>query len=185
MNDDLKGLQSWLNTHGAHLVVDGIYGPATELAGAEFFRSGHRDPKEVQVRSGHRGPNEVQVHSGYCSSFADPNDIRAFRKCKKQGMSDLQAFKYGDNGIGCFGDDTTVDLPMCALIREDWQHLDNPRGTRVLVEANGRSVECTLRDTLPARRHVKHGVVIDLNPAACDALGLAVPAMAHARWRFA
>lgn len=120
------------------------------------------------------------------SSFADPADLRAFRRCKAQGKSDRECFKVGDNGIGCWGDDTAADRPMCALPPEDWRPLGKKaRGAAVLVEANGRRAACELRDTMPARRNIKNGAGIDLNPAACRALGLTPPVLVPATWRWA
>ena len=50
---------------------------------------------------------------GFASSFADLADVRAFKRAKAKGMTDQEAFRYGDNGIGCFGDDvTTLKIPL-------------------------------------------------------------------------
>ena len=37
---------------------------------------------------------------GFASSFADLADVRAFKRAKAKGMTDQEAFRYGDNGIG-------------------------------------------------------------------------------------
>jgi hypothetical protein len=122
-------------------------------------------------------------HVGLASSFADPADIRAFRRCKAQGKTDQQCFKVGDNGIGKWGDDTTVAIPMCALPPEDWEPLGNrARGARVKVHANGRWVLCRLHDTMPRKKNIKNGAIIDLNPAAAESLGLTPPFLVPARW---
>lgn len=122
------------------------------------------------------------------SSFADPADIAAFRRCKGQGKSDQECFKVGDNGVGKWGDDTTTDIPMCALPPERWQILDavagGARGTRVRVKANGKEVICELRDTMPRLGNIKNGAGIDLNPAAVKALGLKPPIMIPAIWSY-
>ena len=119
------------------------------------------------------------------SSFADPADVLAFRRAKLKGMTDQQAFKVGDNGIGCWGDDTTAPAPMCALPPEDWRPLGKKaRGAKVLVRANGKQVVCELRDTMPRKRNITNGAGIDLNPAACYALGLKPPVMVRAEWEF-
>lgn len=119
------------------------------------------------------------------SSFADPADISAFRRCKAAGKSDQECFKVGDNGLGKWGDDTTEGSgPSCALPPDDWQHLPTPRRARVLVKANGRSVVCELRDTMPKKANIKNGAGIDLNPDACAALGLRPPIMADATWQW-
>ena len=125
-------------------------------------------------------------HSTKASSFADPEDVRRYRWRKSLGDSDSEAFKYGDNGIGCWGDDTTEPRPMCALPPEDWKAFGREaRGKRVLVKVNGRAVVCELRDTMPARRFIKNGCGIDLNPEACFSLGLKPPVRVDASWSWA
>ena len=56
------------------------------------------------------------IHRVHASSFADPADVRRFRACKAAGKSDQECFKVGDNGVGCWGDDTTTAVPMLSLI---------------------------------------------------------------------
>jgi hypothetical protein len=125
------------------------------------------------------------IHHIKASSFADPADVRAFRKCKLRGGTDQECFKVGDNGIGRWGDDTTADKPMCALPPEDWEHLGSKaRGAKVLVKANGREVVCELRDTMPRKKNIKNGAGIDLNPAAVEAIGLTPPIMVSATWEW-
>jgi hypothetical protein len=120
------------------------------------------------------------------SSFADPADVAAFRKCKASGKSDQECFAIGDNGIGKWGDDTTTSVPMCALPPEDWEPFgSSARGKRVIVVANGRSVVVELRDTMPHKANIKNGAGIDLNPAAVAALGLKPPIMVPATWQWA
>ena len=119
------------------------------------------------------------------SSFADPADLAAFKRAKARGLSDKQAFAVGDNCVGKWGDPTGDGSgPVCALPPEDWRHLANPRGTKVAVVANGRSVVCELRDTMPHVRNITNGAGIDLNPDACRALGLRIPCMVPATWEF-
>lgn len=128
---------------------------------------------------------DTSIHHVTASSFADPADVRAFRRCKAQGKTDHECFRVGDNGIGRWGDDTTGPKAMCALPPEDWQPIaPYARGKRVLVTANGRSVICELRDTMPAKANIKNGAGIDLNPAAVAALGLRPPIMINATWQF-
>lgn len=120
---------------------------------------------------------------GLASSFADPADIKAFKLCKAKGGSDQACFKVGDNGIGKWGDDTTANIPMCALPPEDWRPLGaKARGALVRVRVGTKDVVCQLRDTMPARKNVKNGAVIDLNPAAAEALGLRPPFMVQCSW---
>lgn len=132
-------------------------------------------------------PNESSqpLHMVKASSFADPADIRAFRQCKATGKTNKECFRVGDNGIGCWGDDTTVDKPMCALPPEDYEQFgDFARGKLVFVTANRRTIICELRDRMPSRRFIRNGAGIDLNPAACRELGLTPPVMVAASWRW-
>lgn len=124
------------------------------------------------------------------SSFADPADIAAFRRCKRQGKSDKECFKVGDNGIGCWGDDTTANVPMCALppevMVEKFGRLDKARGKIVVVTVRGRSVRCVVADRMPPMNspYRKNRAGIDLNEAACKALGLTPPIMVPCEWKW-
>jgi hypothetical protein len=131
----------------------------------------------------------VVLHKVRASSFADPADIRAFRKCKDRGGSDQDCFKVGDNGIGCWGDDVSEGTGLaCALppedIEERWGSVNAAKHKLVEVAANGFKVTCVLRDRMPHRAHIKNGAGIDLNPDAIRALGLTPPAMVAATWRW-
>lgn len=125
-------------------------------------------------------------HHVLASSFADPADVAAFRRCKERGGSDEECFKHGDNGIGAWGDDTTAPIPMCALppedLQEKWGSIDAARRKKVYVSANGRDVLLLVGDRMPHREHIKNGAGIDLNPAACAALNLRPPVMHPAIW---
>lgn len=153
------------------VIDDGIWGPRTQAA--------------LDALISHGETVDTRWHTGKASSFADPADIRAFQRCKAQGKSDEACFKVGDNGIGKWGKDTTLPIPMCALPREDWAHLSSPAGTQVIVEANGQTVRASLEDTMPARANITNGAIIDLNPAAAAALNLNPPFLVDARWRWA
>lgn len=128
-------------------------------------------------------PDMPEIHQVKASSFADPADVAAFRRCKAQGKSDQECFKVGDNGIGKWGQDTTRDTPMCALPPEDWNGLKTPWLQKVLVSANDKQVVCLLGDTMPHKANIKNGAGIDLNPAAVKALGLHPPIMIAATWQ--
>jgi len=132
------------------------------------------------------------------SSFADPADVRAFKKWKQiyldQGKTDAQAeklaFAKGDNGVGCFGDFTAQDkIPMCALPPDDmidkWGSVAKAKHKGVSVSANGKQVICQLADRMPWKKNIKNGAGIDLNPAAAKALGLTPPFMVPATWTWA
>lgn len=130
-------------------------------------------------------PSEPIWHDVRASSFADPADVAAFRRAKAAGKSDQEAFKVGDNAIGCWGDPTDADRPMCALPRDDWKHLGGiAQGAGVLVQSlkSLRTVRVELRDTMPAKKNIKNGCGIDLNPAACKALGFKPPCLEPVSW---
>jgi hypothetical protein len=113
----------------------------------------------------------THVKEPMASSFADPADIAAFKRCKAQGHTDKQCFAIGDNGIGYWGDVTASDTPMCALPPGEWKKFGSKaRGKKMKVTYRDKTVICELRDTLPPVP--KHNVVIDLNPGALKALGL-------------
>jgi hypothetical protein len=147
--------------------TDGIWGPKSQAAFDALVRG-------------------ETIHQVKASSFADPADIRAFKRCKAQGKSDQECFRIGDNGIGKWGDDTTEGSgPSVALPPDDWEKITNPRKAKVIVKANGREVLCELKDTMPRKKNIKNGAGIDLNPDACEALGLTPPIMVNATWQWA
>jgi hypothetical protein len=127
-------------------------------------------------------------HSVMASSFADPIDVENFRKCKDEGKTDLECFKIGDNGIGCWGDNTTGPTPMCALPPDDmiekWGSVLAAKHKKVVVNANNRTVTCVLADRMPWKRNIKNKAGIDLNPAAVKTLGLNPPIMTPATWNW-
>lgn len=132
---------------------------------------------------------DISKHSGKGSSFADPADVLAFRRCKNQGNSDSFCFKYGDNGVGKWGDDCTEGSgPAVALPPEDWQPYGaSARKRKVLVSLpdGSRSVVAELRDTLPHKANITNGAIIDMNPDTCAALGLMPPVMVDVVWSWA
>lgn len=114
------------------------------------------------------------------SSFADLADLRAFKRCKAEGKTDLQCFAVGDNGIGCYGDLTAQEhTPMCALPPETmkllWGSKAKARHQKVIVMHESDSITCIVADVMPSRWYIKNGCGIDLNPAAAKALGLRPP----------
>lgn len=118
------------------------------------------------------------------SSFADPKDVAAYRKAIAEGKTREEARREGDDGMGCWGDDTTSpDKPMCALPREDWiaKWGDGglARGQLVAVTYQGQTVVGELRDTMPSKANIENGAGIDLNPGFAKAFGLVPPFMIH------
>jgi hypothetical protein len=121
------------------------------------------------------------------SSFADPKDVAAFRRCKERGGSDDDCFKVGDNGVGCWGDDCTEGSgPSCAVPPDDmiakWGSVVASKHKSVLVTANDHSATCVVKDRMPWKRHITNGAGIDLNPDSVRELGLEPPIMVTATW---
>lgn len=140
-------------------------------------------------------PSGLVFHDVLASTFADPSDVESFKfwlaKYKEDGHSaeeaEQLAYAHGDNGIGCWGDDTTsTTVPMCALPPDDmiaqWSSVDAAKHRRVLVVINGISVSCLLADRMPWKRHITNGCGIDLNPAAATALRMRAPQIVKASW---
>lgn len=151
------------------VTVDGVWGPKSQAALDAIIHG--------------------TQHHVKASSFADPDDIAAFRRCKNTGKTDKECFKVGDNGIGFWGDDVTGPVPMCALPPEDmeekWGSVAAAKHRPVIVTINGQSVTCVLADTMPHRANIENGAGIDLAPAAVHALGLTPPIMVPAIWQWA
>lgn len=137
--------------------------------------------------------NGQTEHHVKASSFADPADVAAFRRCKDQGKSDNDCFKLGDNAIGYWGDSTAENTgPSCALppddIRDRWGSVSLGRHKLVDVykddNESTETVTCVLKDTMPWKKNITNGAGIDLNPDAVRALGLEPPIMVSAVWRW-
>lgn len=129
-------------------------------------------------------------HTVKASSFADKRDVWVFEQCKKKGHTDTYCFRYGDNGIGCWGDDTTTDEPMCALPPDDmikrWGSVKAAKHKRVLVQTNDTLVDCILADRMRWKRNIPRGQAqLDLNPGASEVLGLDPPFVVPAEWAWA
>jgi hypothetical protein len=116
------------------------------------------------------------------SSFADPADVVAFKKCKATGKTDKQCFAVGDNGIGQFGANTAQEkTAMCALHADDmkaiWGSVAAAAHKLVIVSTQKDSVICAVEDRMSSRGR------IDLNPAAAKRLGLKPPFLVDCIWR--
>jgi len=130
------------------------------------------------------------------SSFADPKDVEAFKACVARGNSQQWCLRKGDNGVGCWGDDTAqTKTPMCALPPDDmiqrWGSIEERRlkkipkiaaHRRVVVVVGEHFVVCILADRMPWRKNIRNGAGIDLNPAAAKVLGLKPPFLVPASW---
>lgn len=111
------------------------------------------------------------------TSFADPADIEAFHHAKNQGMTDREAFRFGDNGIGFWGDVTrkgsgaSCALPPSLMIKF-FGSLAKARNRTIRVTiSNVVTADCVVKDIMPKYRFD----AIDLNPDACADLALRPP----------
>lgn len=167
---------------------DGVPGPVTTAAFEAFCaRAGQ---ERAQSKADAALHEDSDSHNVKASSFADPADVRGFRRCKTQGHSDSYCFGFGDNGIGFTGRDCTDEsVPYVALPPEDWApkwgSAGNATGKKVLVSIGNKTVECVIGDTMPHRANIHNGAGIDLAPGAQKAFGLTAPFMVEAEWRWA
>lgn len=135
--------------------------------------------------------NAVSIqHHVLASNFADAADKRGFLAAKARGLSDRQAYYFGDNCEGFWSDDTSGKTPMCALPPEDiiakWGSENAGKHKLVRVKTPlGVPVLCLLADVMPHKRNIKNGCGIDLNPGAVAALGLKAPLKTPVVWEWA
>lgn len=127
--------------------------------------------------------------TGFASSFADIADVRRFRACKATGKTDMECFKVGDNGLGCFGDDVTnASIPYVAVPPDDmvakWGTVKAAKHKPVLVTIGEKTIRCIVGDRMPWRKNIRNSAVIDLAPGAQKAFGLKPPFMVRASWRW-
>lgn len=124
----------------------------------------------------------------YASSFADPDDVRAFQRCKARGGSDIECFAVGDNGLGCWGQPTTGDEPIIALPKDDLQarfgRWQRGKNARVKVTIHGRTVECLVRDCMPWKKNLHNKAGLDLAPGAQRAFALQPPFLVPCEWEW-
>lgn len=145
--------------------VDGVVGDQTMLALYRLDSLG-----DTETLAAHVPTREAAVKASF---FAGPQDVRAFRKCKDLGGSDVHCFAKGDNGVGRWGEDCTrVDHPMAALPREVWQHAGKGKDAPLWVEYKGVRKDGVLGDTMPSLENVHNGAGIDLNPGFAVAFGI-------------
>ena len=163
--------------------ADGIPGPKTWAAILARTGAPLKDmPEILAMASG--------MVVGKASSFADPKDVTAFRKCKAQGKTDAQCFKVGDNGIGCWGDDTTnAAIPYVAVRPDDmiakWGSVEAAKHKPILLTIDGQTHTCILGDRMPWAKNVKNGAVLDAAPGAQKLFNLKPPFMVNCGWRWA
>lgn len=163
---------------------DGVPGPKTDAAW-EALKAAYR----ASLASGGTGRRAAQA-----SSFADPADLEAFAKCKRdhgyrsngvwhEGGSDNHCFEVGDNGIGAWGDATVEGSGPCVAITAKeliakWGSTENGRHRIVRVFYKDKVAEFPVKDLLGVSGRV------DLNPDACEVLGLKIPVSANIEWEW-
>lgn len=175
-----KAIQAILHTQ-----EDGLIGPKT----LQEFTVLSSLPADAPWPAESTNPDDSGWHSVKASSFADPADVAAFRKCKTEGGSDSYCFGRGDNGVGFTGLDCSQGSgPACALPPEDWMakwgSAANAAGKKVRVRILGKEQILTLKDTMPHKANIKNGAGIDLSPDAVTAFGLIPPLMIEAEWQW-
>lgn len=120
------------------------------------------------------------------TSFADPADVVAFKKCKREtGRSDIFCFGRGDNGIGQFGKITAQEHTAMVAIHGDemermWGSRQGAAHRPVEIKLPGTDliVEATCEDRISAEGKV------DLNPGAFTRLGLKAGFTVPGLWRW-
>ena len=95
------------------------------------------------------------------TSFADVEDLRRYNRAVRSGKSPTEALSVGDNGLGSHGLSTVAGTGPCCAFAEGY-------GRIVRVFYGEKHVDCDVRDLGPRD-------VIDLNPDACNELGLRPP----------
>lgn len=125
--------------------------------------------------------------SGKASSFADQRDVAAFRACKALGKFDQECFKVGDNGIGCYGDDTTnINIPYVAIRPDDmiafWGSVDAAKHKSINLTIDNTTHECIIGDRMPWAKNVTNGAVVDLAPGAQALFSLRPPFIVNCSW---
>lgn len=171
--------------------LDNWAGPLTKDAYEKFHKEKLEElGKAEPPKSGESGTSTETGVKGLASSFADPADVAAFKKCKAQGKTDQQCFAVGDNGIGYTGLDTTrTDIPYVAVqpdyMISKWGSASAAAGKKVLLTINGVTKECVVGDRMPWIKNTHNGAVIDLAPGAQKLFNLKPPFMVNAEWRWA
>jgi hypothetical protein len=166
LNDEIAGTGGEANTVLVKIQkllgidADGFWGPKSQQA--------LNDERDEGSGPGGAGFNVT------ASSFADPEDVKAFKRCKAEGKTDQACFKVGDNGIGQFGKLTAqTEIPMVAVHKDDmiarWGSVMGAAHRPVTVTIGGRTIQATVEDRIGVTDR------IDLNPAAARQLGLTPP----------
>jgi len=127
------------------------------------------------------------MNTTIATSFADPADILAYEGAKAEGKTEEEALAVGDNGIGCWGDNTKEgsgarsSLPAHITIAR-WGSMWNGRGRLIRVFYGGTFVDTILSDEGPGPKEEAEGHGLDLNFDAWKAFGISVPAERQVQW---
>ena len=109
------------------------------------------------------------------TSFADPADLRAFNRARRNGKTTLEALEVGDNGVGAWGHSTVAGTGPCCALSPTVAGFHPLRMVRIFY--GEKHVDADVRDIAP-------GGVIDLNPDACEELGLKPPVDVMVDWNW-
>lgn len=179
------------------LPVDGTWSPTDQAA---LLKASPTIKKRIQKvlrveEDGVWGPMSQAALNAWCmtcsglwieceaSSFADPADIVAFKRCKATGKSDVKCFEVGDNGVGQFGDITAQELKPFVAVHKDfmiskWGSVHAAAHRDVELCINGQMIIAKVGDRISARGR------IDCNPAVLRLLKLKAPLKIAAKWRW-
>ena len=161
---------------------DGIWGPKSQAA-LHFLIDTY---SELKMDTGRK--------KAQASSFADPADLTAFARCKRDGgyhsndawhpgSSDEHCFEVGDNGIGAWRASTVAGSGACVAITAKeliakWGSKDAGHNKIVRVYYRDKQALFPVKDLLGTAGRV------DLNPDACHELGLTPPVMVDVEWEW-
>jgi hypothetical protein len=107
------------------------------------------------------------------TSFADAADLRAFNRAKRDGKTTQEALEVGDNGCGAWGHSTVAGTGPCCALAPTVAGFRPLRMVRIFY--GEKHVDADVRDIAPRG-------VIDLNPDACQELGLKPPVSTLVDW---
>ena len=177
--------------------VDGTWSPLDQAA---LLKASAAVKKRIQAmlqvkQDGDWGPVSQGALNAWCetcgsawieceaSSFADPADIRAFKKCKATGKSDVKCFAVGDNGVGESGVITAQEhTPYVAIhhafLVSRWGSRHAAWLREVEVIANNVRFVAKVGDRISAKGR------IDLNPACLRLIYKPAPLKIAAKWRW-